>query len=130
MVNINKLELDCLKAGKTIKPKKKNKYNAVKETTGGIRFDSSREAKRYCKLKIQEHCGFISDLKTQVEYILLDAFEYKGEKIRKLSYFADFEYKKDGVIITEDSKGFKTQVYKLKRKMLLSRYPDINFIET
>ena len=109
---------------------KKNKFNAVKEVVAGKTIDSKREAKRYRELKLQEHCGIISDLKTQVEYILQDAFDYKGHRIRKISYFADFEYVKDGVTYTEDSKGFKTKIFRLKKKMLLRRYPDINFIET
>ena len=109
---------------------KKNKYNAKKEITGGIKFDSSGEAGRYRELKLQEHCGVISDLKIQVEYILQDAFEYKGRTIRKISYLADFEYKKNGITITEDFKGCKTAMFKLKKKILLKRYPDINFIET
>ena len=109
---------------------KKNKFNAKKETTGGKTFDSGREAKRYRELKLQQHCGVISDLNTQVWIQLLDDFKYQGKKIKGIRYKADFVYIKNGKEITEDSKGYRTKEYKLKKKMLLNRYPDINFLET
>ena len=128
MVRINQSELDVLNAGQ--KPVKKNKYNAKRVKVNGKNIASKKEGKRYIELLLQEKCGVISDLKTQVEYILLEAFVHKGEKIRKISYFADFVYKRDGVTYVEETKGFKTDVYKIKRKLLLNRYPGITFIET
>lgn len=127
-MRISKEDLDFL-IGKEDKPKK-NKFNAKPVIIDGIRFHSGREGGRYLELKMQEHTEFISNLKLQVEYVLLDPFEYEGKKIKGISYFADFEYLKDGKLITEDSKGFRNPHYKDKKKMLLSRYPLINFIET
>jgi len=45
---------------------------------------------------------------------------------------ADFQYfdVPTSKIIVEDVKGMKTEVYKIKKKLLLWRYPDINFIES
>jgi len=110
--------------------KNKNKYRAKKITIDGIKFDSLKEGRRYQELKIQAMAGFISDLKLQVEYFLLDPFVYQGKKYRGIKYLADFEYIKDGIKITEDVKGKATKVYQIKKKLLLSRYPHINFIET
>ena len=129
-MRIDQLTLDVLNAGQKPVKSKPNKYHAVKETSGGKKYDSGREAERGRELSLQEYCGFISGLKTQVTFILQDGFEYKGEKIRPIKYIADFQYKKDGKIITEDSKGVRTKVFLIKRKMLLKRYPDINFLET
>ena len=36
---------------------------------------------------------------------------------------------KDGKTIYEDVKGVQTEVYKLKKKLLLWQYPDICFFE-
>ena len=57
--------------------------------------------------------------------------EYQGEKIRKLEYVADFKYMQDGVMVVEDTKGYKTDVYKIKIKMFLYKYGDkYRFIES
>lgn len=41
---------------------------------------------------------------------------------RKCTYVADFTYREDGEFIVEDYKGFKTEEYKIKKKLLLERY--------
>ena len=51
-----------------------------------------------------------------------------------IKYVADFKvFKKDKDNIMEtwivDVKGMKTSIYKMKIKLLLSKYPEINFIE-
>lgn len=131
MVTINQSTLDMLKAGEKPFAKKKNKFNAKKEISGGKLIDSGREATRLRELELQQHCGIIYDLKTQVLYQLVDDFEHKDwGKIKGIRYRADFVYLKNGKKIVEDSKGYRTRHYIDKRKMLLSRYPEINFIET
>ena len=112
---------------------KKNKFNAVKEVVAGITNDSIREGKRRSELEFQQHCGFISDLIIKPKsFVLLDGFRNKNfkRKFSAITYQADFSYIKDGKLIYEESKGKKTEPYLLRRKLLLSRYPDINFIET
>ena len=51
--------------------------------------------------------------------------------MRKVSYIADFMYKdiKRGVTVVEDVKGFKTDVYKIKKKLFLYKYPKYEFKE-
>ena len=80
-----------------------------------------------------EKVGEIVDLRYQVKYVLLHGFSDKdGVWHRPITYIADFVYYDKGLAgdIVEDCKGMKTDVYRLKKKLLLSRYPDINFIET
>lgn len=38
---------------------------------------------------------------------------------RECTYVADFVYLQDGEIIVEDTKGFRTPEYKIKRKLML-----------
>ena len=118
-----------------------NKYKAVKTTIDGIEFDSKREAKRYTELKILEKAGHITHLELQPEYQIT----VNGVNICK--YRADFRYftvrqkenfygkdskgnyytktmtgDKEGQVV-EDSKGFKTPTYRLKKKLVEASYP-------
>lgn len=107
-----------------------SKYHSKKVIVDGIEFDSKREAKRYGELLLLEKAGAITDLQRQVKYQLLPA-QYRpvwDKKTRKwkdrciereCSYVADFVYQQDGKTIVEDTKGFKTKDYILKRKMML-----------
>ena len=120
------------KAYKTLYPAdKRHKYGAEKTKTDGISFDSKKEATRYRTLRVQEFVGFISDLELQPEFILQDGFRHKGEWIHPIKYRADFRYtNSDGIVVVEDAKGHRTKEYRIKKKMLFKRYPDINFLET
>lgn len=109
----------------------KSKYSNKKVLIDGITFDSMKEANRYRELKLLEKVGEISNLVLQPVYVLLNGFEYKGEKIRAIKYIGDFEYieVKTGNKVLEDTKGFKTKDYLIKVKLLKSKYPDIDFRE-
>lgn len=111
---------------------KKNKYGSNKTSYDGKQFDSKREAKRYSELQILEKAGAISDLRTQVKFVLIPAQREpdtvgvrggvkKGKVIeREIDYIADFVYKNSsGDTVVEDTKGFRTKDYVLKRKMML-----------
>lgn len=97
----------------------------------GITFDSKAEMNRYWELKILEKKGLIAGLELQLEYVLQEAFIHNGKKIQPIKYRADFRYRDTlrNRIIVEDCKGMATEVYKLKKKLLLKRYPDMNFVE-
>lgn len=99
-----------------------NKYHARKVTINGIKFDSEAEGRRYLFLKSEQEAGRISDLECHPKYALLEPFECRGVKYRGIKYIADFEYIEDGNRITEDVKGMKTQVFRLKEKLFLNRY--------
>lgn len=111
------------------------KYKNKKILVNGIQFDSRKEARRYIVLlDMQEH-GLISDLQTQVKYVLIPAqheiYERYGKNGKQLkdgkklverecAYIADFVYTdKEGKTVVEDTKGFKTKDYTIKRKLLL-----------
>ena len=108
------------------------KYNSKKTIVDGIEFDSKKEANRYCELNLLESAGQIKNLQLQPRFILQESFKYQGKTERKIEYVADFMYEeKDGQVVVEDTKGFKTDVYKLKRKLFLKKYGDkYKFIES
>ena len=111
----------------------KNKYHNTKVIYNGIKFDSKKERDRYITLKQLEKAGIIKELELQPKFLLLYTIHYKGKTYPKTYYKADFKYKtKDGVEIIEDIKSpitAKDKVYRLKIKMLLTKYPDIEFRE-
>lgn len=79
-----------------------------------------------------ERAGLISELRFQVRYVLIPGFVRDGKKIRPIEYVADAVYVENGVTITEDTKSSATQkiaVYRMKKKMLLYFFPEINFRE-
>jgi hypothetical protein len=43
----------------------------------------------------------------------------KQEGEREVCYIADFVYQEDGKLVVEDVKGHRTEVYKLKKKLML-----------
>lgn len=94
----------------------KNKYGAKKLTApDGQVFDSVKEYHRWGCLRLLERAGKIQDLKRQVSFELIP--KQKGE--RACNYIADFTYYEDGKLVVEDCKGYKTDVYRLKKKLLL-----------
>ena len=101
-----------------------SKYRNKPVTIDGIRFDSKREANRYCELKLLHQAGEIHKLRTHPRYTLLEPFEVKGVKYRGIVYEADFSYTENGVQVVEDVKGVKTQVFRIKEKLFMQRYGD------
>ena len=98
------------------------KYGNRKTRVFGITFDSAHEAERYLQLKALEQAGRITDLQTQVSFPLLPAQKGPDGKVaeRAVSYVADFVYQtEDGLQVVEDAKGYRTEVYKIKKKMML-----------
>ncbi len=91
-----------------------SKYHAVRVEMDGIKFDSVKEAKRYKQLQLLERAGEIQNLRMQVPFILFEKNKYG----RAIKYIADFVYEENGQTIVEDTKGYKTDVYKLKRRIM------------
>ena len=99
---------------------KQSKYHNKTVIVDGIKFDSKKEAVRYCELTLLERAGVIKDLKLQVKFELIP--KQKGE--RACDYIADFTYFEEDQngewqYIVEDCKGVRTDVYKIKRKLML-----------
>ena len=111
-----------------------NKYHNKKVTYNGIKFDSKKERDRYIQLKCFERLGKITKLELQPKFLLIDTIHYKDKTYPKTYYKADFKYfdNEKGKYIVEDVKSpitAKDKVYRLKIKMLLTKYPDIDFVE-
>ena len=105
---------------------KKSKYGAKKCVIGGIRFDSKKEASRWQVLCGMQDLGAISDLKRQVRFELIpkQIDPVTGRVLeRACTYVADFTYyDADGNFVVEDSKGMKTDSYKIKKKLMLREH--------
>lgn len=99
----------------------KHKYNAKRTMVDGLHFASQREAKRYKELKLLQLAGQISELKLQVRYKL----------VQTVTYVADFEYidNKKQAKVTEDVKGFRTALFKRKKKLMKEQH-GIEILET
>lgn len=98
----------------------RSKYRSRKVKRDGMIFDSIKECKRFCELSQLEKAGAVTDLRRQVAFTLLPSQRIDGKVVeRPVKYIADFVYEKDGAKVVEDTKGFKTTDYILKRKMML-----------
>jgi hypothetical protein len=127
------------------KYRKQTKLNNTSIVIDGIEFDSKKEGKRYCELKLLQRAGQISGLECQKKYELIPAQyetvetgeyykvgERKGQPKTKqvcieqsVVYIADFVYQQDGQTVVEDVKGYRDPSsatyakFVLKRKMML-----------
>lgn len=100
-------------AAKVRKPSKmKNRRTLV----DNILFASKREAERYLELKALLAAGKIRNLKLQEPFRLF----VNGVKV--CVYKADFTYfdRHDKKWVIEDAKGKRTDLYQLKKKLLLA----------
>lgn len=111
------------------------KYGNKKITVDGVTFDSRKEYLRWCELHLLQKAGHITDLQRQVKYVLIPAqyeeyerySEKTGKRLKKglrcvekeCAYIADFVYQQDGQSVVEDTKGYKTEAYIIKRKLML-----------
>lgn len=100
------------------------KYHNEKIIYGGIKFDSKKECERYKILKSNEEKGIITNLELQKKFELQPSYKIKGKTIRSLNYIADFYYYCNDTKewIVEDVKGYKTEIYKLKKKIFEYKY--------
>ncbi len=105
----------------------KNKYGAKR--TG--KHASKKEARRSADLQLLQRAGKIQNLREQVPYVLIEAQRDDSNKLieRQIKYVADFVYESGGKEIVEDTKGFRTADYVLKRKMMLF-FHGIQILET
>lgn len=100
---------------------KRHKYGAKKTTTDDGTFDSAREAKRYADLKLFEKARTITALMRQVKFDLREGGSYVAD-------FVYFDVTTQSWVV-EDSKGFRTDEYKRKRKLMRELH-SINILET
>lgn len=109
-----------------------SKYKSKKTVVDGIEFDSKKEANRWQELRLMEESGEITHLTRQVEFLLIpkqmepDTIGARGRmkrgKIieRECVYIADFVYyDSNNKFVVEDTKGVRTDAYRIKRKLML-----------
>lgn len=96
-----------------------NKYRNKKIIIDGIKFDSIREGAVYVDLKKQLKMGQIKALELQMPFTLQEAFKDEYGACRAIKYKADFVVThNDGLEEIIDVKGYETEAFKLKWKML------------
>lgn len=105
------------------------KFSNKSVVIDGHRFPSKLEAQRYCELRLLLRAGKIKNLELQPKFELQPAFEKNGEKYRAIYYVADFRYEMNGRVIIEDTKGYKTPEFIMKKKLFEFKYPDLHIIE-
>ena len=110
--NRSKIDFD-IKDDKEYVKEKKSKYKANKVEIDGIKFDSQKEADYYCELKLRLAAGDIKGFCRQAEFVLAPGLRYKADFI---------VFNNDGTSEIIDVKGFKTQVYKDKKKVFEDRF--------
>ena len=91
-----------------------SKYHNIIEECDGIRFQSKKEAKYYRELCCRVHAG-------EVKYFLRQTpFHLKGG----VKYVVDFvEFWTDGSVHYVDVKGHKTEMYRVKKRLVEAAYP-------
>lgn len=128
--------------------KGRSKYGAVRTTVDGVVFHSKREAARYQELRLLEKAGEIRNLELQPVYSLhVPALWRMPNKDAEFvmhgvgEWRGDFRYEErmtehiltrrectwPGQVVewkpvTEDAKGVKTPVYRLKKRMVEGIY--------
>jgi len=111
-----------------------SKYGSKKITVDGETFDSMKEYRRFCELRLMEKAGLITNLQRQVKFLLIPAqyehyprFGKNGKPLKpgkrliekECAYYADFVYTEKGQDVVEDTKGVRTPEYIIKRKLML-----------
>lgn len=84
---------------------------------------SKKEHYRAAQLRMLQRAGLISGLREQVTYILIPPQYDKDGNLAEKScrYIADFVYtdNETGLTVVEDTKGYRTKEYIIKRKLML-----------
>ena len=112
---------------------KPSKYRAKPVVIDGIRFASQKEGRRYQELKLLEKAGEVSKLQLQPRFQLcaprgMELVRYDADDNSTMyvigEYRADFGYwdRRERAYLVEDVKGFKTPLYKWKRKHVMAQY--------
>lgn len=106
-----------------------SKYRNKKVELDGRIFDSMKEAAIYTEFKACQKTGEIDKFEMQKVFELIPA-QYAMKDVngklkrscveRAITYRADFVvYYPDGEISVIDAKGMKTDIYRIKRKLML-----------
>ena len=98
---------------------KRTKYNNKRVKVDGILFDSMKEADYYSELKLLLKAKEIQGFSIQCTFVLQEG----NEEINPITYIADFiVIGRNGIASVIDTKGMRTDVYKLKKKMFEKKF--------
>lgn len=107
--------------------------NTRRKLVDGIPFRSTLEADAYQILKSWRDAGEITHLELQPKFLLQPGFRRRGpvdgEWVRAITYKADFGYQRNGVRHVIEAKGFRTEAYRLRRKLFLGKHSTVVFEE-
>lgn len=99
-----------------MKTGRRNKYNATKTVYNGIKYDSKKEAAYAKELDLLLNYGEVLEIERQVPFVIT----INEKKI--CTYKLDFKVTYADRIEYVDVKGFKTSIYRLKKKMVEAYY--------
>ena len=101
--------------------RKKNKYNAKKQTYNGQKYDSTLEAKVAEEFDWLLKSGELKEVKRQVKVPLM------VNQILICNYYMDFvTTDKHGQVKYVEVKGMELPVWQLKKKLFLALLPEID----
>lgn len=90
------------------------------EQTDG--YASKKEARRAAELRVAQVQGLIRNLREQVPFLLIPAAKDAHGKCieRACNIVVDFTYEEAPTwnLVCEDTKGFRTEAYRIKKKLL------------
>lgn len=91
-----------------------HKFKNIPTEVNGVRFQSQREARYYQQLLLAKKSGQLVFFLRQVPFHLDGG----------VRYVCDFlEFWKDGEVRFTDTKGFRTPMYEVKKKLVEAQYP-------
>lgn len=106
----------------------RNKFNAVKVTYDGYKFDSKKECARYVELSYMLEAKEIEGLEVHPKY------QFVINDIKICQWTADFSYFRKGekkrVVEDVKSKGTLTRESRLKHKMFKALFPEFELLIT
>ena len=108
---------------------RRSKYNNRRFKDSEGTWDSEKERKRWTELRMLESVGKIQELQKKVSFELIASSFKNHKRLRPIVYIADFVYLEAGVKVVEDTKGFRTKAYKLKRRLMWEKF-GIDILET
>ena len=130
-IDVKKTAYICPRCGFRFFKNPKSKFQSVECIIDGIKFQSRLEGRRYAQLKQMEKAGLIHDLELQPKFLIQERFKdpYSGKVYQPIRYIGDFMYTdQTGQKIVEDTKGFATDTFRLKFKLVIHKYPEIKFV--
>ena len=94
------------------------KYGNQKTTYNGHKYDSKFEAGVAKELELRKRAGDILDFDKQYR-VDIEIFNSTGKKVHEVRHKVDFRiHELDGTFTLLEAKGFETQDYRFRRKLL------------